>query len=286
MPILSKQLHEGGIAVPDHQGGGRKGCGSVLCSHLKPVLPGSQNKQQMVPHHRSEQAKPVPQIGNARNNQALPLAGGVGYILAFQQCLLPHPINPRSRKYLRFHLNSQTFQFMVLPFGLAMTSLEFLKEVKLIAQARGIKIHQYLYDWLLQAPCQETCLQHTQTLLDLCQNLGWVVNLKESELVPQQEFNFVDYHFNLSRGLVKPTQERWQALTFNIRNLMSKDGCFAPQFMSFIGLLTATEKQVVSGHFHMRPIQYHLKNHWHFPESWTRGYLFLVDPFIPTFSGG
>ena len=36
--------------------------------------------------------------------------------------------------------------------------------------------------------------------------------------------------------------------------------------MSLIGLLTATEKQVVSGRLHMRPIQWHLKKHWHVPE--------------------
>ena len=36
--------------------------------------------------------------------------------------------------------------------------------------------------------------------------------------------------------------------------------------MSLIGLLTATEKQVVSGQLHMRPIQWHLKKHWHVPE--------------------
>ena len=36
--------------------------------------------------------------------------------------------------------------------------------------------------------------------------------------------------------------------------------------MSLIGLLTATEKQVCSGRLHMRPIQWHLKRHWHIPE--------------------
>ena len=36
--------------------------------------------------------------------------------------------------------------------------------------------------------------------------------------------------------------------------------------MSLIGLLTATEKQVCSGRLHMRPIQWHLKRHWHVPE--------------------
>ena len=134
---------------------------------------------------------------------------------------------------------------MALPFGLATAPLEFTKvvdEVKLMAQARGIRIHQYLDDWLLRAPCRETCLDQTRSLMDLCQRLEWVVNLKKSELIPQQEFNFVGYRFDLSRGLVKPTQERWQALTPMIKMLMTKEDCSVRQFMSLIGLLTATEE--------------------------------------------
>ena len=37
--------------------------------------------------------------------------------------------------------------------------------------------------------------------------------------------------------------------------------------MSFIGLLTATKKQVHLGRLHMRPIQWHLKNNWRVPVS-------------------
>ena len=135
-----------------------------------------------------------------------------------------------------------------------------------MAQSRGIRIHQYLDDWLLRAPCREACVNQTRTLMALCQQLGWLVNLQKSELVPQQEFNFVGYHFDLSKGLVKPTQERWQTLTQKIKMLMNRGHCSVREFMSLIGLLTATEKQVVSGRLHMRPIQWHLKNHWHVPE--------------------
>ena len=38
------------------------------------------------------------------------------------------------------------------------------------------------------------------------------------------------------------------------------------QFMS-LGLLTATKKQVPSGHLHMRPIQWNIKANWHAPVS-------------------
>ena len=190
--------------------------------------------------------------------------------LDFSDAYFHIPINPRSRKYLRFHLNNQSYQFTSLPFCLSTAPLEFtkvVKEVKLMAQARGIRIHQYLDDWLVRAPCQEICLRHTQTLLDLCRDLGWVVNRSKSEPGPQQVFNFVGYRFDLSQGLVKPTQERWTSLTQKINFLLGLETCSVRQFMSLIGLLTATEKQVLSGRHHMRPIQWHLKRCWHVPES-------------------
>ena len=190
--------------------------------------------------------------------------------LDFSDAYFHIPISHRSRKYLRFHIKGQTFQFTALPFGLSTAPLEFtkvVKEVKLMAQSRGIRIHQYLDDWLLRAPCQEICLRHTQTLLDLCRSLGWVVNMDKSELVPQQTFDFVGYHFDLSQGLVKPTQDRWRSLSQKLNLLLGLECCTVRQFMSLIGLLTATEKQVVSGRLHMRPIQWHLKKHWHAPES-------------------
>ena len=142
-----------------------------------------------------------------------------------------------------------------------------VKEVKLMAQTRDIRNHQYLDDWLLRAPCPKTCLQHTQTLLALCHELGWVVNLKKSELTPQYVFNFVGYHFNLLTGHVLPTQERWVTLQQKLRFIKDQKGCTVRQFMSLIGLLTTTEKQVWSGRLHTRPIQWHLKRHWHVPES-------------------
>ena len=189
--------------------------------------------------------------------------------LDFSDAYFHIQIAQRSRKYLRFFLFNQTFQFTALPFGLATASLEFtkvVKEVKLMAQAKGIRIHQNLDDWLLRAPSPEICLQYTQTLLALCRQLGWVVNMTKSELVPKQVFNFVGYRFDLITGRVLPTQDRWETLQEKLRTIKSHHQCTVRQFMSLIGLLTATEKQVSAGRLHMRPIQWHLKKNWHIPE--------------------
>ena len=97
-------------------------------------------------------------------------------------------IHSQSRKYMRFHLQGRSYQFKALPFGLSTAPMEFTvvaKEVKLMALQKGIRIHQYLDDWLVGASTHDTCLQHTQTLVTLCQELGWLVNREKSELVPK-----------------------------------------------------------------------------------------------------
>ena len=188
----------------------------------------------------------------------------------FRDAYFHIPIQEQSRKYLRFHVQGQTYQFKALPFGLSTAPLEFTviaKEVKLMAMHKGIRIHQYLDDWLVRAMSYQVCIQHTRVLLEMCQDLGWVVNREKSELDPKQVFDFVGYQFDLRSGRVRPTPDRWQNLKTKIQAILARPTCPVRQFMSLIGLLTATEKQVHLGRLHMRPIQWHLKNNWRVPES-------------------
>ena len=93
------------------------------------------------------------------------------------------------------------------------------------------------------------------------------MNLEKSELEPKQVFNFVGYQFDLRSGRVRPTLDRWQNLQDKMLKLLSLPACPDREFVSLIGLLTATEKQVYLGRLHRRPIQWHLKNNWRVPES-------------------
>ena len=184
----------------------------------------------------------------------------------FKDAFFHIPIHSQSRKYVftsRVSTTSSKPYPLVFPQHLEFTVVS--KEVKLMALHRGIRIHQYLDNWLLRS--HQTCLQHTQTLVVLCRELGWLVNEEKSELEPKQVFNFVCYQFDLREGKVRPTPERWQTLTDKILSILSGLLCPVQQFMSLIGLLTATEKQVHLGRLHMRPIQWHLKNNWRVPES-------------------
>ena len=78
------------------------------------------------------------------------------------------PIYPQSRKYLRFHVQGQSYQFKGIPFGLSTAPMDFamvVREVKLMAQNKGIKIHQYLKDCLVRSTSHQACLNHTQILV-------------------------------------------------------------------------------------------------------------------------
>ena len=155
------------------------------------------------------------------------------------------PIHPNSRKYLRFCHRLQVFQFTSLPFGLATAPhffTMFVKEVKLMALSRGLRLHQYLDDWLIRSQSQEEAQVNTQAVVDLTQSLGWIINQEKSELKPTQVFSFMGYEYHLDSALVKPTQERWLKLQDLILRLKSKHVLTARCLMSLIGLLASTEK--------------------------------------------
>ena len=129
----------------------------------------------METHTRPEQSKSITQgtkiqNGNSGNYQSIPPTRGVGDLNRLQGCLLPHSMQEQSRKYLRFHIQGQTYQFKALPFGLPTAHMEFTviaKQVKILATQKGIRIHQYLDNWLVKARSHQVCLQHTKGLVQM-----------------------------------------------------------------------------------------------------------------------
>ena len=55
-----------------------------------------------------------------------------------------------------------------------------------IAQDRGIQCINYLDDWLLWAESEKTAREHGAVLVKTLVNLGFVLNMKKSILVPTQ----------------------------------------------------------------------------------------------------
>ena len=65
-----------------------------------------------------------------------------------------------------------------------------------MALTRGVRIYQYLDDWLIRAPSQEEAQMNTQSVVHLTQSLGWIINLEKSKLKPTQVFSSVGYEYH------------------------------------------------------------------------------------------
>ena len=147
------------------------------------------------------------------------------------------------------------------------TEIKYVKNVSCVGHLSSVKLVTNAQHAVIDPPVGARLSQCWEKWEALGSSPRWLVNREKSELVPKQVFNFVGYQFDLKEGRVRPTEDRWQTLTDKIRSIMSDPVCPVRQFMSLIGLLTATEKQVHLGRLHMRPIQWHLKNNWRVPES-------------------
>ena len=132
-------------------------------------------------------------------------------------------------------------------------------------QDRGIRIHQYLDDWLLRAPTQQICMEQSKQLVTFVQELGWVINFKKS--TQTQKFDFLGYRFDLSKGEVLPTEKKWLILTTAIEDLNNSLTTTPRILMSFLCILASLEKTVPMGRLHMKPFHWYLKTHWKYPQS-------------------
>ena len=234
---------------------------------LKPSLPDSKTKQPLEASYRLEFTKQIPghpkvQDGDPRVHKCLPQERGMGHIHKSHRRLLTransHPVSKIPQvSFQRLHLPvHQPPLWASNSPPLIFTSI--VKEVKLMALQSGIRLHQYMDDWLIRAPSEQQCTVQTQKLLKLVKDLGFIVNLKKSELKPSQRFDFLGYHFLLDLALVKPTQDRWTKLQEMFHHLSLKSVISARSLMSTIGLLASTEKTVKLG-------RRHLKTHWKYP---------------------
>lgn len=109
------------------------------------------------------------------------------------------PIDSHYRKYLRFRFGANLYEFTCLPFGLNIAPYIFTKLMKPVAKAlrqKGIISVFYLDDILLINNTQNKCIKNTKITLKLLQTLGFKVNFKKSNLIPQQEIKFLGFLYN------------------------------------------------------------------------------------------
>lgn len=116
-----------------------------------------------------------------------------------EDAFLTVPIHPTSRKYLRFIFQGVLYEFWTLPFGLCKSPWLFSKILRPpVAYLRksGILLVDYLDDFLILDVSYEKCETNVKVVLDLLRELGFLVSLKKSSLIPQKICKYLGFIFN------------------------------------------------------------------------------------------
>ncbi len=117
-------------------------------------------------------------------------------------------ILPRHRPFLRFAFEGRAYQYKVLPFGLSLSPRVFTKVVEAALvplREAGIRVLNYLNDWLILAQSRALLCEHRDTVLGHLSRLGLRVNWEKSKLSPVQRISFLGMELDsVNVGLGQP----------------------------------------------------------------------------------
>ncbi len=100
----------------------------------------------------------------------------------------------RHRRFLRFAFGGKAYQYKVLPFGLALAPRTFTKCMDAALaplRLQGIRVLNYLDDWLILAHSRELVSRHRDMVLGHIHSLGLRMNAKKSVLLQSQRTVFL-----------------------------------------------------------------------------------------------
>ena len=147
------------------------------------------------------------------------------------------PIDHQSWKYLRFVYEDQVFHFTALLFGMSLSPLIFSKRMDVIAaflRQCAISVFPYLDDWLIKDLIRNRLISQTRFCIQNIQSLGFLLNLKKSDLLPSQKFTFIGMEFLTQQDLVRVPTDRVQALLLTIKKFLSFKHVSAQTFFSLL----------------------------------------------------
>ncbi|KAJ1187211.1 hypothetical protein NDU88_003990 [Pleurodeles waltl] len=175
------------------------------------------------------------------------------------------PILKSHRKYLRFVVGSQHYQFVVLPFGLTSAPRVFTKVMSVVAaelRRKGIAVFPYLDDWLIKAKSPELVLHHLQSTSQLLFDLGFLVNVPKSHLEPSQRLLFIGAVLDTTLNQAFPLLQRIQDIQALVP--MFRSGAVIPvlKVLRLLGLFASCILLVTHARWHMRTLQWCLRKQW------------------------
>ncbi|KAL0159829.1 hypothetical protein M9458_043554, partial [Cirrhinus mrigala] len=182
-------------------------------------------------------------------------------------------ILPQHRKFLRFAFRGEAYQYRVLPFGLALLPRTFTKCVDAALaplRLRGIRILNYIDDWLILAQSEQVAAQHRDVVLAHMKELGLRLNAKKSMLSPSQRTTYLGVVWDSTTMQAHLSPARIESILTAVTRVKEGQSLTVKQFQRLLGLMAAASNVVPFGLLYMRPLQWWLR---------TKGFSPRGNPF-------
>ena len=182
-----------------------------------------------------------------------------------KEAYLQVPVHPDSRRFLRFVAQGKVYQFTALCFGLSTAPQVFsrvMAPVSAILYSWDIRMRRYLDDWLVQSSSRDSLLRDLQVFLDLCHELGIVVNPDKSHLEPSQVVQYLGVVIDTQSFRASPLPDRVARLLSTAGEFLSSADPPASTWLSLLGMLSSLSHLVPGGRLWVRLLQLCLHRSW------------------------
>lgn len=137
-------------------------------------------------------------------------------------------------------LGGKTFTVTALPFGLCIAPAVFqglINHPIALARTQGVQCLGYLDDLLVFAQSQEKCQKDLLCLKSHLERLGFIINLKKSQLYPSQELEWLGARVDGRNQALGLPQDKVSKITGMATSLLSKGSTSRAHWESLLGQL-------------------------------------------------
>ena len=169
------------------------------------------------------------------------------------------PVHKKHRKYLAFQVGETRYWFKATPFGLSplpQVFTEIFTTLKAYTRKNfNVMAFQYIDDWLLLSRDRQSLAHTSLRFVNLCTDLGIIVNFDKSELVPTQRLIHLGIDWNFATCQVRPPTATVEKLQHHLRLVITERQASLAMLESIRGKLCSLEKVVPFGRINFRYFQ-------------------------------
>jgi len=157
-----------------------------------------------------------------------------------------------------FSGREKIYEFLCMCFGLGPAPRLFTKLMKVpisLLRKLNIRVIVYLDDFLVVGKTIQEILKACHTIIFLLQNLGFLINVKKSVLIPSQKIEFLGMEIDSTKMLLILPEKKIKSISAHFQKLLDKTQVSVREISKLVGTLSSMALAVLHAPLHYRALQ-------------------------------